>query len=83
MNLKGLRAQLREQPFHPFRIVTSDGESHEVRHPELVIIVEGGLVYLFEASDSENAEAKMPKKISAMHITTLEPVEVKNEGSTG
>lgn len=79
MNLKGLREQLRQQPFHPFRIVTSDGESHEVRHPELVIIVEGGLVYLFEPSESETAEAKMPKKISAMHITTLEPVEAAND----
>jgi len=79
MNLKGLREQLRQQPFQPFRIVTSDGESHEVRHPEMAFIVEGGLVYLFEPSDRGSAEVKMPKKISAMHITTLQPVEAANE----
>jgi len=75
MNLKGVKEKLRGQPFHPFRIVTSDGASHLVQHPELAHIAEGGLVYVFEPSEHETVEVKMPKTISAMHITTIEPVE--------
>jgi len=80
MNLKGLRDQLREEPFQPFKIITSDGREVLIRHPELVHIAEGGLVYVFEPSPREPAEVKVaPKRISAMHITTLEPVEAGAE----
>jgi len=80
MNLKGLREQLREEPFRPFKIVTSDGRELLIRHPELVHIAEGGIVYVFEPSEREPAEVKLsPKKISAMHITMLEPIEAGSD----
>lgn len=30
------RELLRQQPFRPFRMVMSNGEAYEVRHPEMV-----------------------------------------------
>lgn len=34
MTLQTFRDLLRQQPFRPFRLVMSSGESYEVRHPE-------------------------------------------------
>ena len=33
-----LLSLVRARPFVPFRIVTSDGTTYEVRHPELVMV---------------------------------------------
>ncbi len=33
-----LHARLRARPFEPFRIVTTDGTTYEVRHPDLVLV---------------------------------------------
>ena len=32
---------LRIRPFVPFRVVTSDGTTYDVRHPELVMVAVG------------------------------------------
>jgi hypothetical protein len=32
---------LRAKPFVPFRVVTSDGTTYEVRHPEMVMVAWG------------------------------------------
>jgi hypothetical protein len=31
-----LRDTLRQQPFEPFRLVMSDGEGYDIRHPDLL-----------------------------------------------
>jgi hypothetical protein len=31
-----LRDSLRQQPFEPFRLVMTDGESYDIRHPDLL-----------------------------------------------
>ena len=32
-----LRDVLRHQPFEPFRLVMTDGEAYEIRHPDLAL----------------------------------------------
>jgi hypothetical protein len=34
MAIQEIQRQLRTQPFEPFRILTTDGRSYDVRHPE-------------------------------------------------
>jgi len=78
MNVNEIKRRLREQPFEPFRVVTSDGESHVIRHPELAMIAQGQIsrvLYIFEPAESEQDEVKLPKSVSLTHITTLEPIE--------
>ena len=79
MNKSELIEWIKAQPFRPFRIVTSDGESHEVRHPELVRLgsdQRGRVLYLFEPVADDVVEVKVPPKtINFTHVTTLEPVE--------
>jgi hypothetical protein len=33
-----IRAALRRRPFAPFRLVTSDGITYDVRHPDLLVL---------------------------------------------
>jgi hypothetical protein len=79
MNKNELIERIKAQPFRPFRIVTSDGEGHEVRHPELVRLGSddrGRVIYLFEPVADDPVEVKIPAKtINLTHVTTLEPVE--------
>lgn len=39
MNADTVREFLRREPFEPFVIRMSNGESHEVRHPECAIVM--------------------------------------------
>ena len=39
MNADAIRDFLRREPFEPFVIRMSNGEAHEVRHPECAIVV--------------------------------------------
>lgn len=38
MNADAIREFLRREPFEPFVIRLSNGETHEVRHPECLIV---------------------------------------------
>ncbi len=40
MNTKDMREVLHREPFEPFRIVTSSGESYTVRNPDIVAMME-------------------------------------------
>jgi hypothetical protein len=39
MSARDLLRILRKRPFKPFRMLVSDGTDHEIRHPELVMVV--------------------------------------------
>jgi len=79
MNKNELIDRIKAQPFRPFRIITSDGEAHEVRHLELVRLgsdERGRVLYLFEPIADDAVEVKVPPKtINLTLVTTLEPVE--------
>ena len=34
MTLQEVQRQMQKQPFKPFRVLTADGQSYDVRHPE-------------------------------------------------
>jgi hypothetical protein len=44
MNADTIREFVRRQPFQPFVIRMSNGEVHEVRHPECVIVLKTKIV---------------------------------------
>lgn len=39
MNAETIREYLRREPFEPFIIRVSNGETHELRHPECVLLM--------------------------------------------
>jgi hypothetical protein len=44
MNHEAMQELLRRQPFEPFEIRLTNGEKHEVRHPEMALLMRSRLV---------------------------------------
>ena len=65
-----VRARVRKEPFVPFRIVTSSGESYEVHHPELILIGQGE-VTVGRPSTSNPAIHDGFDWVAIMHITAM------------
>lgn len=72
MTAKEILHRLNEQPFQPFALVTSDGDRHEIRHPENAKLLPGGVLYLFHPTSAQDAQVEYPISISLLHITTIQ-----------
>jgi hypothetical protein len=70
MSINALKTALDRQPFEPFRVILSSGDSYEVRHPEFAWLVKGGL---FVGLPAENGD--LPERAvycSLLHIAAVE-----------
>jgi hypothetical protein len=73
MTLDGILTMLRRQPFEPFRVVMSSGESYEVRRPELVMPMR---TYLFVALPGGNGQRSDAGAFcSYLHIAQLQTLQ--------
>jgi hypothetical protein len=66
-------AVLRRRPFEPFRIVTTDGTTHDVRHPDLVFVSLGSLIVGYPDRNEPNV-ASTYDIVSMQHIIRLEQI---------
>ncbi|MBX9681110.1 MAG: hypothetical protein K2X38_20320 [Gemmataceae bacterium] len=71
MNPERIREMLRRQPFEPFEIRLSNGESHRVRHPELAWVT-NNCVYI---NDPETDRVAI---LSLIRVNSLELYEAKS-----
>ena len=72
MTPQAYRELLRRQPFQPFRVMMSSGQSYEVRHPEMAMLTSSDLlVGLGDKGDGVPSEFRI---CSLLHITTIEPL---------
>jgi len=51
MNADTIREYIRRQPFEPFVIRLSNGESHEVRHPECAFVMKTKVLVYYPDDD--------------------------------
>ena len=65
-------ALLRSRPFVPFRVVTSDGTTYDVRHPDLVV-VGFATCFIGYPHQSNNQVYERFDIVSTRHIVRLEP----------
>jgi hypothetical protein len=63
---------LRAKPFIPFRVVTSEGTTYEVRHPDLVMVGVAVAVIGYPDSRVQGAFERFDI-VSMRHIVRLEP----------
>jgi hypothetical protein len=72
MTVQTFRDLLTKQPFKPFRLVISSGQTYEVRHPEMAWLTRTDiLVGIDEADDGVPADFKV---CSLLHVTAVEPL---------
>jgi hypothetical protein len=81
MTVQTFRELLTQQPFKPFRLVMSSGQTYEVRHPEMAMLTRTDLlVGIGETDDGVPAEFKI---CSLLHVSAIEPLsnaEAKQPG---
>ena len=72
MTATNFRDLLRQKPFRPFRLVMSSGESYEVRHPEMAMVLKNDILVGTDVVDND-----MPAEFRIcplLHVTTVEPM---------
>lgn len=81
MTVQTFRDLLKRQPFQPFRLVMSSGQTYDVRHPEMAMLTRTDiLVGVDIADDGVPAEFKI---CSLLHVTAVEPLNVNEPKQAG
>lgn len=65
-----IHARARQQPFTPFRITTSSGETFDVTHPDLIMVGTRDLVIGIPSAHSP-AQYDDIARVAIMHVTSL------------
>jgi len=68
-----LRDTLKQQPFEPFRIVLTDGQGYEVRHPDLLLVGKRSATVGL-AGDGSQPYYERTVKVDLLHISRIEPL---------
>jgi hypothetical protein len=73
MTIDSIQKMLQREPFHPFRLVMSSGESYEIRHPELVVPLKS---HLFVAMPGKRGQPTDDYAFcSYLHIAHLQTLQ--------
>jgi hypothetical protein len=75
-----IRNRVSQQPFVPFRIVTSSGETYEVHHPELIMVGKRDLS-VGRASTDDPAVYEQVYRVAIMHVTALHDLPARTPQS--
>ena len=68
-----IQARLHERPFIPVRIVTSSGQSYDVRHPDLVLVGRRFLI-IGTASNENPTQIEAASRVAVMHVADLQDI---------
>jgi hypothetical protein len=69
-----LKERLKVSAFRPFRIVTSDGTTYDVRDRDLLMVGLGEIVVGIP-SDQDASLFRATRLVSLRHVVRLEPLE--------
>jgi hypothetical protein len=79
MRLTELQDVLRKQPFEPFRIVLTTGDSYEIRHPELAWLTRTSMFVGIPLHKDTIADRAV--QCDLLHIVAIEPVNGRRRGA--
>jgi hypothetical protein len=68
MNADTIREFVRRQPFEPFVIRLSNGETHEVRHPERLLVLKTKVILGYPEDDRS-------VHLSLIHVNAVETLQ--------
>ncbi|MGC1272534.1 MAG: hypothetical protein WBC44_02415 [Planctomycetaceae bacterium] len=67
MNTDTIREILKKEPFEPFALLMSNGERHEIRHPEFAMVSPSRLVILDPVTDRLSI-------LSLLHVAEIQMI---------
>jgi hypothetical protein len=74
MTAETIREIIRHQPFEPFRVVMSSGESYNVMHPEMALVTTRSLILaLPDPTHSEGERLVFCSYLHVAHVEVLRP----------
>jgi hypothetical protein len=68
-----IHARIKERPFVPVRIVTSSGQSYDIKHPDLVLIGKQALIIGTASNDSPTI-FEVANRVAILHITDMQDI---------
>jgi hypothetical protein len=72
--------RLRHRPFQPFRLVLSNGHTHDIRHPDMAWVSPYYILVGIPDPDFEGPSAISSSiMLSMIHITEVEPIAKKSK----
>jgi hypothetical protein len=74
MSHEDLEVRMEQRPFIPFRVVLTEGTSHEIRHPELFMLGKRSAV-IGLAKNPEQRFYDAAVQVDLLHIVRLEPLD--------
>jgi len=74
VGLQEINDALQRRPFQPFRAFISDGETYDIRHPELCVPGRHSVFIGVPAPGSEEMAFDRYAIVDLFHITRLEPL---------
>ena len=72
MRYQEMYEALHRQPFQPFRIQLTNGQSHVIRHPDFAGLLRTS-VLLFESSEDDDIPDRFDQ-YDLLHVVGIEPV---------
>lgn len=82
MNQPELHAAARRQPFEPFRLHLTTGETYDIRHPDLIMV--GLRSAIVGITNDPNATAYARTiKVDLLHVVGIEELPVAPPSSNG
>ena len=71
--------RMREKPFRPFRLNTSDGKGYEVPHPETIHVSKHRIIIsIYDANETPGEDiASRDVTISPLHVASLEDLPAR------
>jgi len=75
-----LRDVVKRQPFEPFRLVMTDGEGYEIRHPDLLWVGRRTAMVGLTGQPGQTFYERSIK-VDLLHVIRLEPLEPSSPSS--
>ena len=72
MSTAVLKDLMARRPFEPFRIRLSSGDSYDVRHPEMALLLRSGIYVAVANGDDDLPEQAV--WCSLLHVAAVEPL---------
>jgi hypothetical protein len=77
-----IQSRLHETPFRPFRIVVSEGQHFDIRHPDLVLVGVRDLMIGFPGPDAPTAYDRVTRA-ALLHVVSLEELPIAKVPGNG
>jgi hypothetical protein len=68
---ESIKARLREQPFTPLQIVTTSGQTYDVRHPDLVFVTIESLMIGLPSSKDPTLSTGLVTRVALAHVAEI------------